>query len=153
MEAYTNVIKQCLTDTKHQIVILLDSIDDANNLTDIDWLPINLTDNIKIILTITSDCIDLKRIEESVEVNKGDWLLNQLRSKLNDENLLYLSPYSQEQWHDVLSMGGGGEFYAASGALFLPENWKLAIEKIPIQAKVIFFSILLLKLLNFLFVL
>jgi hypothetical protein len=54
--------------------------------------------------------------------------LDALKAKVNAQNILFLTTFTQEQWEDVLS----------NGALQLPEAWKKSDEKVPIQAKVNF---------------
>lgn len=51
-------------------------------------------------------------------------------------NFIHLTQFSQEQWNDVLNYGGC-DIYAANGSLKLPEDWKKTEEKIPIQAKIL----------------
>lgn len=100
---------------------MIDSIDKFCDIKDIDWLPIELANNVKIILTVTSATNKL----EDVDVSSCS-LLNALKAKVNAPNILFLTSFTQEQWEDVLS----------NGALQLPEAWKKADEKVPIQAKV-----------------
>lgn len=59
-------------------------------------------------------------------------MLKALQNTINSENFLLLSSFTQEQWEDVLTYGGG----ATNGALQLPESWKNSEERAPIQAKV-----------------
>lgn len=108
--------------TKTQIVILLDSLEEIENLENLDWLSVKLLENIKIIVT--------------VNITKGNKIYTELQNKIKiTENFVTITKFSQEQWNDVLSFGGG-DIYAANGALQLPEAWKNADEKKPIQAKV-----------------
>lgn len=60
-------------------------------------------------------------------------LLKALKVKINAQNFLCLSSFTQEQWEDVLTNGGGA---TNGGVLQLPEAWKKSDEKTPIQAKV-----------------
>lgn len=113
----------------------MDSIDSAIDYDNIDWIPEILQENIKIILTISSsNVVDLKQTEVFDKSESGDLLLAKLIKRDNVE-FTNLTAFSQEQWNDVLSFGGV-DVYAANGALQLPETWKNAEEKIPIQAKV-----------------
>lgn len=115
--------------TKNNLCILIDSIDDAQNLQNLDWMPIKLRENIKIILTCTTSAtVAEAQLPENI-------LLSYLRTNLSPDSLIHLDQFSVEQWKDVLSLGGG-DFYAANGALHLPESWQDCNEKIPIQAKV-----------------
>lgn len=79
-----------------------------------------LVNNTKIILTVSSSC------ESKSKISKA------LRDKINSEHFLELTPFTQDQWADVLTFGAG----AANGALQLPESWKKSEERLPIQAKV-----------------
>jgi hypothetical protein len=118
IESYATELKHLIQKSKHQIVILIDSVEKIFDTKDIDWLPLELSNNVKIILTVSSD-------SKSV--------LKALQNKINSENFLLLSSFTQEQWEDVLTNGGG----ATNGALQLPESWKKSEERAPIQAKVI----------------
>lgn len=85
-------------------------------MKDISWLPLELVNNVKIILTVSSE----------------SFVLKSLLTKINSHNFLPLTPFTQEQWEDVLTYGGG----AANGAMQLPDSWKKSDERAPIQAKV-----------------
>lgn len=122
-ESYAKLLNHLIHKSKHQIVILIDSIDKFHDIKDIDWLPIELVNNVKIILTITSATNE----PEDVDVSSCS-LLTALKAKVNAQNILFLTSFTQEQWEDVLS----------NGALQLPEAWKKSDEKVPIQAKVNF---------------
>lgn len=104
-------------------------MESADNLKDLSWLPTKLSDNVKIILTISSEATNLDKCEND------DVLLKILKEKLNVAQFVHLNQFSMDQWKDVL-LFGGGDFYAANGALHLPEVWQSSIEKIPLQAKV-----------------
>lgn len=106
----------------HQIVILIDSVDKLYDIKDIDWLPTELVKNVKIILTVTSATNKLEDSDSST-------LLKALKARVNPQNYLFLTSFTQEQWEDVLT-------YSSNGALQLPEAWKKSDEKIPIEAKV-----------------
>jgi hypothetical protein len=80
--------------------------------------------NVKIILTVTSTTNTLDDFDSSP-------LLKALKEKINAQNFLCLTSFTQEQWEDVLTNGG-----ATNGLLQLPEAWKKSDEKTPIQAKV-----------------
>lgn len=102
---------------------MIDSIDKIFDIKDIKWLPLELVNNVKIILTVSSD----PESDSSI-------ILKALQSKISSQNLLSLSSFTQAQWEDVLTFGGG----ATNGALQLPESWKKSDERAPIQAKVRF---------------
>jgi hypothetical protein len=79
-----------------------------------------LVNNVKIILTVSSASANLDDFDSP--------FLRALKAKVSAQNFLFLSSFTQEQWEDVLANG--------SGAIQLPEAWKKADEKVPIQAKV-----------------
>uniref|UniRef100_A0A182PJR6 WD_REPEATS_REGION domain-containing protein n=1 Tax=Anopheles epiroticus TaxID=199890 RepID=A0A182PJR6_9DIPT len=131
ISSYAGVLKSLLESSKHQITILIDSIDALRDVEDLDWLPVALLDNVKLVLTVSSTGSgqDLANAESHV--------LQRLRERIGDDScFLYLTPFTQEQWEDVLCFGGG-DIYAANGALQLPECWKKSDEKISIQAKIL----------------
>lgn len=101
-------------------MILIDSVDKILEVDDISWLPLELTNNVKIILTVSSSGDSKSKI------------LAALRDKINCEHFVELTSFTQEQWTDVLTFGGS----AANGALQLPDSWKKSEERSPIQAKV-----------------
>lgn len=107
--------------SKHQVVILIDSVDKIFDLKDINWLPLELVNNVKIILTVSSD-----------PESDSSFVLKSLQSKISPQNFLLISSFTQEQWADVLTFGGG----TTNGALQLPDSWKKSDERAPIQAKV-----------------
>lgn len=117
-------MKHLIGKSKHQVVILIDSVDKIFDIKDIDWLPLELVNNVKIILTVSET--------ESSPVLKA------LQEKINAQNFLLLSSFTQEQWEDVLTFGGG----TTNGALQLPDSWKKSEERAPIQAKVMIWLIL-----------
>ncbi|XP_049279219.1 uncharacterized protein LOC125761788 [Anopheles funestus] len=129
--SYAGVLKSLLESSKQQITILIDSIDALRDVEELDWLPVTLLDNVKLVLTVSSAGTgqDLANAESVV--------LQRLRERIGDDScFLYLTPFTQEQWEDVLCFGGG-DIYAANGALQLPECWKKSGEKISIQAKIL----------------
>jgi hypothetical protein len=73
---------------------------------------------VKIILTVSAGSLD----------DFDSPFLKALKAKVSAQNFLSLSSFTQEQWEDVLANG--------SGSIQLPEAWKKADEKVPIQAKV-----------------
>lgn len=116
--------------SKQPLIIFIDSLESADNLKDLNWLPTKLPENVKIILTISSEATNLDKCEND------DVILKILKEKLNGTQFVHLNQFSMDQWKDVL-LFGGGDFYAANGALHLPEVWQSSIEKIPLQAKVL----------------
>lgn len=97
---------------------MIDAVDKIFDIKDIDWLPLELVNNVKIILTVSD--------------SNSSPILKALQNKINSQNFLPLSSFTQEQWEDVLTYGGG----ATNGALQLPESWRNSDERAPIQAKV-----------------
>lgn len=136
-EFYSATLKSALENTKYQIVILIDSLDSLHDINAIDWIPSNIQENIKIIITVTSNIIDITESEKNAQNSKGDWILNELKkSQSLRVNFIHLTQFSQEQWNDVLNYGGC-DIYAANGSLQLPDEWKKSDEKFPIQAKIL----------------
>lgn len=131
IESYSQALQQLIESTKQQITILIDSVDSLRDLDDLGWLPLELLENVKLILTVTSN-------SPSQDVSQlQDGVLKRLKDKIVDaESFLYLTPFTQEQWEDVLCFGGG-DIYSANGALQLPESWKKSNEKISVQAKIL----------------
>lgn len=88
-------------------------------------MPATLKENVKIILTVTAESL----------ADSENVILNILLDRLKPTNIVHLDQFSDDQWKDVLSLGGG-DFYTANGALHLPESLFECSEKIPLQAKV-----------------
>lgn len=130
IESYTDTIKTCIDNTKHQIVILVDSLDEALHLNSLDWLPTKLPEQVKIIITTTSS---ISRIDDCNDAK--EMVLWSLKGKISKGNFVHLTQFSDQQWNEVLSYGGG-DFYTANVQLELPEAWKSCALKIPLQAKV-----------------
>lgn len=130
LEFYTETLKNCFDKTTEKIIIYIDSIDKSKNVHKnmFDWIPSKLNENVKIILTITSSATNI------TEFKNDDLLLNQLKCKF-ENNFINLNQFSNKQWQDVLEFGGG-DYYAANGALHLPKEWNYSDEKIPLKAKV-----------------
>lgn len=85
-----------------------------------DWLPTVLRDTVKIILTVTNGTPEL------------DWL----KAHLSADSFVQLDQFSDDQWTDVLSVGGGGDLYGSHGPFQLPAAWARSVDKVPLQAKV-----------------
>jgi Cdc6-like AAA superfamily ATPase len=120
-QSYAKVLTRLIQKANHQIVILIDSVDKLSDIKDIDWLPSELVNNVKIILTVTSATNNTDDFESL--------LLKALTARVNAQNFLFLTSFTQEQWEDVLAG-------SSNGALQLPEAWKKSDEKVPIEAKV-----------------
>ncbi|EAT38881.1 AAEL009269-PA [Aedes aegypti] len=131
IESYSDALKQLIESTKQQITILIDSVDSLRDLDELDWLPLELLENVKLVLTVSSSCTSHDQF------GADDAVLKRLKEKIADaESFLYLTPFTQEQWEDVLCFGGG-DIYSANGALQLPDSWKKSDEKISVQAKIL----------------
>lgn len=94
------------------------------NNADFDWLPVNLSNSCKIILTVTED--------DKVD-DRG------LISKLTEAGVpgrcfIKMKQFTERQWQDILS-AGGGDFYATNGAIKMPNEWKMLRGKTPFHAK------------------
>ncbi|XP_058058731.1 uncharacterized protein LOC131209639 [Anopheles bellator] len=131
--SYSAALRSLLECCKHPITILIDSVDALRDVADLEWLPVQLLDCVKVVLTVSStgshDLAELQSRENRV--------LQRLRQRIGDDScFVYLTPFTQEQWEDVLCFGGG-DIYAANGALQLPDCWKKSDEKISIQAKIL----------------
>lgn len=126
--SYAEELKKLIENTKQQTIILIDSIDDLIELNDFDWLPIDLLENVKIILTVTSNVTSLTQLNE-----ENDGALAKLRNHINDDSkLLHLSSFKKFQWEHLLSFSRG-DF---SGVSQLADIWEKCDEKSPLQAKV-----------------
>lgn len=79
------------------------------------WIPADLPANIKLIVTVT-------------ETEAGNRLLNDLKERVGSpENILHLTPFSEDQWKEVI----------VRGTIHLPDDWTdNKMEKTPIHAKV-----------------
>lgn len=111
---------------KTLLLIVIDSYDDLNGSNPITWIPDSLPSNVKIILTVSPNS----------DLEENETLTNLKKISIPNENFINLVKFSSEQWEEILGYGGG-DFYAANGALQLPEFWKLCVEKTPIQAKIL----------------
>lgn len=130
IESYSETLKQLIENSQQQITVLIDSVDSLRDLDDLGWLPLQLLENVKVVLTVTSSCTTALDSRE-------DGVLKRLKDKIEDaDSFLYLTPFTQEQWEDVLCFGGG-DIYSANGALQLPDSWKKSEEKISVQAKIL----------------
>ncbi|ETN61299.1 hypothetical protein AND_007044 [Anopheles darlingi] len=137
--SYTTELRALLECCKHPITILIDSVDALRDVGDLEWLPVDLVDVVKVVLTVGSSVGSGSHELAQLQAPE-DRVLQRLRERIGDGEggscFLHLTPFTQEQWEDVLCFGGG-DIYAANGALQLPESWKKSGEKISIQAKVL----------------
>ncbi|GAB0099340.1 uncharacterized protein DMENIID0001_151960 [Sergentomyia squamirostris] len=136
VSTYSKIIEDCLKIATNRIVIVIDSLDSLTNGESLDWLPSTLKDNVKIIITVTTNATELKQLSQDGG-DRSESLLYALKEKIQcDENFVLSSAFTEAQWIDVINTGGS-DFYAANGALHLPNEWKACAEKTPIQAKIL----------------
>lgn len=115
-KAYGDSLKALIQDSEQPIVIVVDSLEVVvtKGATDLDWIPVDLPANIKLIVTVT-------------ETEEGNRILEDLKGRASAaENILHLTPFSEDQWKEVITMG----------TIHLPDGWLDAQEKTPIHAKV-----------------
>lgn len=134
LESYAETLKECIDASKYQVVILIDSLDEALELDDLSWLPTKLNDKIKVIITTASTSTKVDHIDKC---ECTDVILWHLKDRISKTNFVHLHQFSDEKWNEVLSFGGG-DFFSVNPQLQLPDAWKQCDEKIPLQAKVIF---------------
>lgn len=84
MEDYTTTLKECIDECKNNIVILIDCLDEVVELDDLSWMPTQLNDHVKMIITTTST------IGEIDNVNESESVLWNLKSRVSKENFLRL---------------------------------------------------------------
>uniref|UniRef100_A0A1B0GMQ4 ORC1/DEAH AAA+ ATPase domain-containing protein n=1 Tax=Phlebotomus papatasi TaxID=29031 RepID=A0A1B0GMQ4_PHLPP len=136
VSTYSKIIEDCLKIATSRIIIIIDSLDMLWNGENLDWLPATLKENVKIILTVTTNATDLSKLCKD-NSDHSESLMYALKDKIqSDDNFVLSSAFTEAQWMDVLNTGGS-EFYAANGALHLPNEWKSCVEKTPIQAKIL----------------
>lgn len=104
---------------------MIDSLNETQRLIDLDWLPTKLPERIKIIITTGSN------VEKINACTPDDFILWNLKRNLSNDSFVHLDQFSERQWSEVLSYGGG-DFYLIK----LPDSWKNCSEKIPLKAKV-----------------
>ncbi|XP_059617565.1 uncharacterized protein LOC132262332 [Phlebotomus argentipes] len=136
VSTYSSIIEDCLKVATSRIVIVIDSLDSLSNGVNLDWLPATLKENVKIIVTVTTNATELPKVSKDSSVH-SESLLYALKDKIQcDDNFVLSSAFTEAQWIDVINTGGS-DFYAANGALHLPNDWKMCTEKTPIQAKIL----------------
>lgn len=132
LESYATTLKECIDASKYQVVILIDSLDDALELDELSWLPTKLNDKIKVIITTATTSAKVDHIDKC---EKTDVILWHLKDRISKSNFAHLNQFSDQKWNEVLSHGGG-DFFSVNPQLQLPDSWKQCDEKIPLQAKV-----------------
>lgn len=132
LESYAATLKECVEVSKFQVVILIDSLDEALELDDLSWLPTKLNENVKVIITTATTSAKVDHIDKC---ESTDIVLWNLKDRISKSNFVHLNRFSDQKWNEVLSYGGG-DFFSVNSQLQLPDSWKQCDEKIPIQAKV-----------------
>lgn len=99
-------------------------------IDNIDWLPTKLLDKVKIIITVTSNISNIDECQSS------DLILSNLKHKIAKTNFVHLNQLSDQQWREVLTLGGGDINSTNGQLLHLPDAWRSCPEKIPLKAKV-----------------
>lgn len=120
---YSQVIQDIIKSNKCFFVIIIDSIDDIINGQNLDWLPVNLSSTCKIILTLTENNNEENPLFEKL-----------IETGIPNRCFIKMKQFSERQWQDILS-SGGGDFYAANGAIKMPQEWKMLQGKTPFHAK------------------
>uniref|UniRef100_A0A1I8N5J7 Uncharacterized protein n=1 Tax=Musca domestica TaxID=7370 RepID=A0A1I8N5J7_MUSDO len=123
LESYSKIIHDTSSQNKCMFVIIIDSVDDIMNETNLSWLPIKLSSTCKIILTLTEN-----------NYEKNSTLDKLSEAGIPHKCFVKMKQFSSRQWQDILS-SGGGEFYAANGAIKMPNEWKMLHGKTPFHAK------------------
>lgn len=125
-------MNECVDASKYQVVVLIDSLDEALELDDLSWLPTKLNDNVKVIITTATTN---RKVDSIDKCESNDLILWNLKDRISKSNFVHLNQFSDQKWNEVLSYGGG-DFFSVNPQLQLPESWKQCDEKIPLQAKV-----------------
>lgn len=116
-------------------VLIIDGLDELQCDETFDWLPLQLGSSGKLILTVS----DTEEADDAAGGGNGggesfDMLAALAQLGIPQRCFLRLRQFTERQWHDILS-SGGGDFYAANGALKLPDDWKSLHGKTPYHAK------------------
>lgn len=133
LEAYAGVIRDILGRQQRFFVLIIDGLDELQRDDALDWLPMQLGSCGKLILTV-SDNEEEDVSSAGVDGDTFDMLAALAQLGIPQRCFLRLRQFTERQWHDILS-SGGGDFYAANGALKLPDDWKSLHGKTPYHAK------------------
>ncbi|EDV32030.1 uncharacterized protein Dana_GF14243 [Drosophila ananassae] len=131
LAAYSEVIREILGRQQRFFVLIVDGVDELQREETLEWLPQQLG-NSKIILTVSE--LEEERDDADASGNSVDMLAALAQLGIPQRCFLRLRQFTERQWHDILS-SGGGDFYAANGALKLPDEWKTLHGKTPYHAK------------------
>ncbi|EDW37140.1 GL26082 [Drosophila persimilis] len=133
LEGYAGVIRDILARQQRLFVLIIDGVDELQRDAALDWLPLQLG-NSKLILTVSELEAEQKGEEAEQDEDSFDMLGALAQLGIPQRCFLRLRQFTERQWHDILS-SGGGDFYAANGALKLPDEWKSLHGKTPYHAK------------------
>lgn len=131
IESYAAEFRKCVTECKYQVVILIDSLDEAFELDDLSWLPTKLNDKVKMIITTATSS---SSNDDIVKCKVVDTVLWNLKNRISKQNFVHLKPFSTQKWYELLNCGG--DFFSVNAKLQLPESWRDCNDMIPLQAKV-----------------
>ncbi|KAH8412249.1 hypothetical protein KR009_000806 [Drosophila setifemur] len=132
LEAYSAKIREILGRQQRFFVLIIDGLDELQREEALDWLPQQLG-NSKLILT-ASELAEAEGEDADSGADSFDMLAALAQLGIPTRCFLRLRQFTERQWHDILS-SGGGDFYAANGALKLPDDWKMLHGKTPYHAK------------------
>lgn len=127
MEEYAATLKECIDECKYKVVILIDSLDDLSELDELSWLPSQLGENAKVVITATTAGWD---ITDATQCGSPG-VLGSLRDRLPKESFVQLHQYSGEKWDDIMTAGNDCSYAN-------PQMWRNCVERTPAQAKVRF---------------
>lgn len=80
LNAYIDTLKECIDECKYPIVILIDSIDESDDLS---WMPTQLNEYVKIIITTTSTIGGLDNA-------KDDDIVPWMKNRIPKENFVQI---------------------------------------------------------------
>ncbi|XP_033167496.1 uncharacterized protein LOC117145803 [Drosophila mauritiana] len=133
LEGYSRVIREILDRQQRFFVLIIDGVDELQRDELLDWLPQQLG-SAKMILTVSELADEGDDVDGTEAGDSFDMLAALAQLGIPQRCFLRLRQFTERQWHDILS-SGGGDFYAANGALKLPDDWKTLHGKTPYHAK------------------
>ncbi|XP_030376697.1 uncharacterized protein LOC115625696 [Scaptodrosophila lebanonensis] len=134
LSAYAQVIREIVARQQRFFVLIIDGVDELLRGSSLDWLPLQLGSTTKLILTVTEPQQQQHQTDGTNENEDANMLSALAQLGIPTRCFLRMKQFTERQWHDILS-SGGGDFYAANGALKLPEEWKSLHGKTPFHAK------------------